>query len=257
MGWQLGGSALVSAEFRERLALLSKLLQQRRRLPNLAMLLVELPHAIVHLLQANRVRVPHRTAAIRRESVAVEVDDVDIHGAKGVAFFKNARTFVDQRVDATVHDLVCRNFSLRNFRLRGPLAHELLDFGIRHRAALVVILVPTRAGFLAEASHFAELVARECLADAGLLEMAIFLSNAPAYVETGEIPNGERAHRHSEVIQRTIHFLHAGAFLNQKHRFANVAMKHPVTNEAPAIPDQDANLAGLFRKLHAGGDHFL
>ena len=47
------------------------------------MLLLEPADAIVHLFQSHRVRVPHRPAAVGREAVAVDVDDVDVHGAEG------------------------------------------------------------------------------------------------------------------------------------------------------------------------------
>ncbi len=125
------------------------------------------------------------------------------------------------------------------------------------RIPILVVLVPACAGLLAEASHLAEAVAGKRLTYAGLFQMTIFLADAPAYVESGEIEGGQRAHGHAEIVERLVHRFDAGAFFHQKCRFAHVGMEHAIADEAAAIADQHADLAQFFRKLHAGGDHFL
>src|SRR5690349_629088 len=98
------GAALVPRA--EGGALAREALEQRRRRPPRAVLLVEGGHAFVHLLQADRVGVEHRPAAIAREAVAREVDDVDVGGAQRVAFFQDLRALVHERVDLALDDLL-------------------------------------------------------------------------------------------------------------------------------------------------------
>jgi len=69
------------------------------------MLFVKFADAVVNFFQADRVRIPHGPAAMRREAVAGEIDDVDIDGAQRVSFFQNARAFIHQRVDQAIDDL--------------------------------------------------------------------------------------------------------------------------------------------------------
>src|SRR6266478_4102866 len=56
----------------------SQLLEQRGWLPKFAMNSMKFADALVNLLQPNAIGVPHRASAIGGESVAVEIDDVDI-----------------------------------------------------------------------------------------------------------------------------------------------------------------------------------
>ena len=63
------------------LAFFSQTLEQRSGLPEFAVLLMKFADAIVNFFQADRIRIPHRAAAVRRETVAGEIDDVDIDGA--------------------------------------------------------------------------------------------------------------------------------------------------------------------------------
>ena len=75
---------------------LRQTLQQRSGFPQFAELLVEFGDPVANVLQADRVRVPHGSAAIAGKTVAGDVNDVDIGGAQRVAFFQNARAFIDQ-----------------------------------------------------------------------------------------------------------------------------------------------------------------
>ena len=70
------------------------------------MLQLESADPIIDLLQANRAGVPHRAATVSRETVAVDVNDVDIDGPLSDPFFKDAGTFVDQGVKRALEDLL-------------------------------------------------------------------------------------------------------------------------------------------------------
>ena len=68
---------------------------------------------------------------------------------------------------------------------------------------------------------------------------------------------GIASHRHApEIEQGLIDGFHACALFYQELRFAPIGLKHAIARKSEAIPDQDANLAELFRKLHARGNHF-
>src|SRR4029077_5512703 len=152
--------------------------------------------AVVHLLQSYRIGVPHRASSISWETIAVEIDDVDVDCAERVTFLQDARAFIDQGIDAAVDDFVGRNLTLRDAGLGGPLLGPGGDFGIRDSLPAFVVLVPAGAGLLTKATHFAETVSGKGLADAGFFQVTMFLADAPAYVEAGKIESSERAHRH-------------------------------------------------------------
>src|SRR5258708_39742512 len=98
----LGRSCLLFIEFSERFALPSELLQKRRGRPNFAVPLLEFTDSFIDCFQSNGVRIPHGTAAIGRESVPVQVNDIDIDGAQRIALFEDTRAFVDERVEAAL-----------------------------------------------------------------------------------------------------------------------------------------------------------
>ncbi len=133
------------------------------------MLPLKFADAVVHYLEAHRVGEPHRPTAIRRKTIAVEVDDVYINRSKSVAFRENARSFVDQGINATVNDFARRYLTLRDACLARPLADERGNLRVGSRAAVLVVFVPSRAGLLAVASHLAQPIACHCLANARLL----------------------------------------------------------------------------------------
>src|SRR5215471_1714286 len=166
IGLRPGAPLLI--EVRELLSFFGELLEQRRRLPPIAMLFVELRDAVVNLLEADSIGIPHWPAAVRREAVAVDIDDVDIDGAQRVTLFENAGAFVDQRVDAAVDDLFLRDRVLLDAGLGSPLADQAGDLGIGDGTPVLVILVPAGAGLLPVAAHLAELIFGDRLAHARL-----------------------------------------------------------------------------------------
>src|SRR5580704_13320698 len=173
---------------------------------------------------------------MRGEAIAVEIDNVDIDCAKREAFLEDSRAFVDERVDATFDDFLRRNFALLDSLFAAPGLHQLRDFGVRDLAALLIVAIPACARLLAEAAHFAQFVFGERLADAQLFEMAMLFANAPTDVEAGEIGDRERAHRHSEIVERAINGFDAGALFDEELSFAAIGMKHAIADESAAIP---------------------
>src|SRR5579863_4400341 len=77
-----GGRAALGAPGGEAPAALGQILQQRRRSPQFSMRLFELTDAGVDIFQADAVRIPHGAAAISREAVAGNVNDVEVGGAE-------------------------------------------------------------------------------------------------------------------------------------------------------------------------------
>ena len=203
------------------------------------------------------IREPHRPAAIRGKAVAVEIDDVDIDRAERVALFENARAFVDERIDAAIDNFIRGNLPLRDACLGSPLAHEGRDFGIGNRAAIFVVLVPARAGFLAVPPHFAQAISGKRLPNSRLFQVSIFFANAPAHVEARKIADGQRPHGHAEFDKRFVDRFDACALFDQKDGLAHVWMEHAVADKTAAVADKHPNFPQLPRKLHAGSDHRL
>src|SRR6266566_598291 len=253
----LGSGGLWFIEFGERLALLGELLQERRRRPDFAVLLLEFADSFVNGFQANGVRIPHGTTAIAGESVAVQVNDVDIDGTQSIALFEDTSAFVHERIKAAIDDFFSRDLALGNPCFGGPLPYQLSHFGVGKGAPLFVIFVPAGAGFLPITPQLAKFVFGERLANTGLLQVTIFFADAPADIETREISCGQWPHCHAEVVKRFIHGLDASALFNEKLRFATVRAEHAVAYKARAIADENADFPEPFRKLHAGRDDFL
>src|SRR5208283_754182 len=65
----------------------------------------ELLHPPRHLVEAHLVGIEHRAAAMGREPVAAQVDDIDVRGPLGDAFLQEAGSLVDQSIDAAFDDL--------------------------------------------------------------------------------------------------------------------------------------------------------
>src|ERR1700739_264269 len=133
----------------EALAFFGQTLEQRRGLPELSVLFMEFADAIVNFFQSDRVRIPHWAAAVRREAVAGEINDVDIDSAQRIAFFQNTRAFVNQGIDQAINNFFFGNCMLLHAGFRRPLAHVFFHRGIKNGAAIFIILVPACAGLLA------------------------------------------------------------------------------------------------------------
>src|SRR5437868_1688192 len=93
---------LLAIEVRELLALRGETFQQRRRRPYTSVLLLELRNSTQHTFQANRVRIPHWSATVCREAVAVDINDVDVAGPQCDSLLQYLCTFIDQRIDRSL-----------------------------------------------------------------------------------------------------------------------------------------------------------
>src|SRR6266404_3646828 len=105
----LGRSCLLFIEFSERFALPSELHQKRRWRPDFAVLLLEFADSFINCFQTNGVRIPHGTTAISRETIAVEIDDIDVHGAQRIALYEDPRALVHKSVEAAIDDFFSRD----------------------------------------------------------------------------------------------------------------------------------------------------
>src|SRR6478609_1396868 len=173
----LRGCAGFCIEVCEAFAFFHQTLQQRRRLPEFSVLPVKFADAVVNFFEADSVCIPHRPAAVRGETIAGEVDDVDIDGAQRVAFFQNARAFIHQRVDQAIDDFFFGDGVLLHAGLSGPLAHVFFHGGIKNGTAVLIIFVPAGASLLAVTTHLAETIFSQRLADAGLFQVLEFFAD--------------------------------------------------------------------------------
>src|SRR5262249_16031231 len=161
------------------------------------MLAMKFADAIINILQPDRIRVPHWPATISREAVTVDIDNVDVHGTQREAFLKNARAFVDQRIDAAFHDLLASDLSLRNSGFSSALAHQFRNLGIGNGPALGIVFVPAGSSLVAVAALLAQAVFSDRLPHTGFFQMAIFLTNSPAHIQASKIAGSQRDHGHT------------------------------------------------------------
>src|ERR1035437_6675168 len=108
---------MLSVRSMECLALRRKLCQQRRRTPDALggfVITCEAFNGALHAHQAQTVGIQHRAAAVRREAITKDIDDVDVRSALGNAFLQDARALVDQCKDAALHNLGAADLAWRD-----------------------------------------------------------------------------------------------------------------------------------------------
>jgi len=71
--------------------LLGEALQQGGGLPPIAVALLKFADALANFFQADGVGIPHGAATVRGKAIAVQINDVDVHGTERNAFFEEAR----------------------------------------------------------------------------------------------------------------------------------------------------------------------
>ncbi len=196
-----------------------------------------------------------------REPEAVHVDDIDVAGARGVAFFQHARALVGERRRDARHDLLVGDRASRDAALLRYFIRHLIDQRIRCPVAAAgrVVFVPAGAGLLAVASHLEQAIRDLRLRPLGarLANRLEILPDARADVDAGDVLHPVRTDRQAEVGQHLVDLRHARAFLEQQVGLAHVIREHPVRDEAEAVADDDADLAELLRQLERRRDHFL
>src|SRR5262249_41571077 len=72
---------------------------------------------------------------------------------------------------------------------------------------------------------------------------AAALADAPADVEPGQVPHGERPHREAEVGQHRVDLLGRRALQDELLGLVPTLVEHPVADEAVADADQHRDLA--------------
>src|SRR5580700_10087400 len=236
---------------------LGETLQQGSRFPEFSVLLAEFAHAVIDFFQAHGVGIPHRTSTVCGESIAIQVDDVDIDRAQRVSLLKNPCTFVHQGVDTAFDHFGSGNSALEDSSFGGPLSHQGSHLRIGCGTALVVVAIPTCQSLLAVTTHLAKIILSDGLANAGFFQMTIFLANPPADIQSGKIARRQGTHGHTELDKRIVNGFHLRAFFHQELSFPAIGSEHSVSDKAPAVSYQHTDLAELFRKLHASGDDFL
>src|SRR5215216_4948123 len=138
----------------ERRAVAREPLEQRSGLPAFAVFLVKGGYALVHLPQPDGIGVKHRTAAIRGESVAGEIDHIDVRGARRNSLFENPCPFVDQGIHAALEDLLIALRDARDSGSSGRTFDDARDLRVWNRLAITgFVAKPALAGLLAETIH--------------------------------------------------------------------------------------------------------
>src|SRR5258708_10604336 len=121
---------------------------------------------------------------------------------------------------------------------------------------LVVIFVPAGPSLLSIAPKLAKIIFSERLANAWLLQVTIFLADAPSDVETREVACRHRSKGHPVVVERFIDGFDARAFFDKELRFAEIWTEHAVSNKTHAIADENSDFPESFGKLHASRNGF-
>jgi hypothetical protein len=196
----------------------------------------------VDLFEADGFRIPHRAAAMSGEGVAIQINNVGVRGAQGVALPQDARAFVDQGIDATVGDFRGGDLSLRNARFLDPLSNKFIHLGIWHRAALLITFVPARSCFLPVSPEFTKPVFEERLTNARRFQMTMFFPHSPAHIEPRKVAGRQRSHGHSEVAECLVDG-NPRTFFDEELRLTAVRTKHAIADKTPAVANQHAHLA--------------
>src|SRR5579872_5040815 len=138
--------------FCERSSAACDLGQQRRRRPVRTEALSERHDLVVDPRHTELVGVPHGPTMVRREAVAVDVDDIDVARPQSDAVAQEIGAGVDQRVHRALDDLfVAHVAALGDAGLRGLFREELLDLGIAHGiAAALLVRIEPDAGLLSQ-----------------------------------------------------------------------------------------------------------
>ena len=115
---------------------------------------------------------------------------------------------------------------------RGRL-DQSFDFGIGSGFAVFVVEIPAASGLLSVAAELdtACCSIRGC-ACPGLIEMLVFLLDAPVEIDAAHVVDGEDAHGHAEIGERAVDLRGRRAFFDQELRFAHVREHHAIADEA-------------------------
>src|SRR3984957_12952697 len=110
----------------QRTALAHQTGEQGRRLPVHGTESVAiLENAVINRLEPDGIRVKQRTAAIPWKAIAGAPHHVHVAGARGNSLLEDTDAFIDERIHATLHDLLCVVLALRNGQAFGRVGKNL------------------------------------------------------------------------------------------------------------------------------------
>ena len=117
---------------------------------------------VEYSIESHRVFGPiHGAPAPGRETVAEDVDDIDVAGSQGDALFENAGTLVDERIKAALKHFVIRHI----LRVMDEQAVALVNHGISALGFAVVALL--LAGMMITSDHRAHMSTRNTVSCMG------------------------------------------------------------------------------------------
>src|SRR5262249_34543853 len=157
---------------------------------------------------------------VAREAETVDVDDVDVAGARREPVLQGASPFVGERRRDPRDDLLVLDLAARHAALRSFLGRQLIDQRIGRAIAAPprIVFVPAGAGLLAVASHLVETIGNRRLRSFGarFANRRQVLPDARADIDAGDVLHAERADRQAEVAEHAIDLLDACALLEQE-----------------------------------------
>ncbi|MNF98760.1 hypothetical protein D3C84_816320 [compost metagenome] len=200
------------------------------------------------------IRPGHRPALVCRETVTVEVNQVDIVGRSRDAFLKDLRPFVDQCQQAALQNLFLADLATLEPQPFADFQHQRIDqrimFGLSTARLIVVIAVAT---LLTKSLHLAQPVIhlnlRCILTDTGQLP------GTPLQIDTDHVEHAERPHGETETLQRRIHLIGVSPLQQHFPRLQHVGIEHAIADEAVAIARHHADLAHALAQRQCGLKH--
>src|SRR5690606_29497021 len=149
-------------------------------------------------LEAHLIGPEHRTAAVDREPVTVDPDDIHLERALGDPLFEGLGALVYHHVEAALKDCLVADLPRGDALLLAELLDQAVHLGIRSRgAAAGLVLVDTGASLLAQRALLGELV--QPAGGHVLAGRATLLADTVADADAGQVRHGELAHGETEV----------------------------------------------------------
>ena len=194
-----------------------------------------------NIVQALLICPEHWATSNFRETVAVDVHNIDITWSNGDAVFQDTRPFVDQRIQTTLQNLIVVNFgALIPSSADVSSTMDTTSGSVSSRGCFQGRCKPA-IGFLPKAIHFAELVGHA----GGYryifgLHAAEFVG-APTQIKAIGRSSG-RPHGHAKLQQGIVHLIGSCALQNNLASLAGIAAEHAVTDEARGVTGQYGDL---------------
>src|SRR5271165_2379895 len=162
---------------------------------------------VVHLAHADAVGPVEQAAAITRKAEPVQPHHVDVAWSIRLAFLEYLARLVHRREQQPAQDLLVGELALRNAEAGGDLLDNSSNLRIwMRRAVALLVAIPSRSGLLTVSPQLRQAIGDRLLAEIRVLRRAA-LAAGIADVETGQIADGERTHRITEVHHHLVDLL--------------------------------------------------